>query len=120
MDPMLVNISDAPVKIWFSAVTTVDRFNAANYLIAAQSPSKSWVNLDNGIYFNYGFNDILGTSTPRTTGTGAAGNQEVVTVDLSLDDKWYRIYYFPIVDNLNTVPVADNVRKIYLSIQRLY
>lgn len=120
MDPMLVNISSSPVKIWFSAVTTVDRYNAANYLIAAQSPSKSWVNLDNGIYLNYGFNDILGTSTPRTTGSGTGGNQEVVTVDLSLDDKWYRIYYFPIVDNLNTTPVADNVRIIYLSIQRLY
>ncbi len=116
MYPRLVNISSAPVKLWFSAMTTVDRFNAGNYLMA----SGGYVELDNGIYYGYGYNDILGVTTPRASGSGNGGNQEVVTVDLSLDDKWYRIYYLPIVDNMNTTSASDNLRKIYLSIQRLY
>ncbi len=116
MYPRLVNSSDSPVKLWFSALTTVDRFNAGNYIMA---PS-GYVELDNGIYYGYGYNDIMGSSTPRGTGSGQGGHQEVVTVDLSLDDKWYRIYYFPIVNNMNTSSAADNQREIYLSIQRLY
>lgn len=116
MYPRLVNISDSPVKFWFAAITTVDRFNASNYVIAPNG----YVELDNGIYYNTGYNDILGSSTPRATGSGEGGHQEVVTVDVSLDNKWYRIYYFPIVDNMNTPSTADNLRQIYLSIQRLY
>jgi hypothetical protein len=116
MWPRLVNISDSPVKFWFSAITTVDHFNASNYLIASGGD----VELDNGIYYGYGYNDILGVSTPRASGSGQGGHQEVVTVDLALDDKWYRIYYFPTVDNMNTTSNVDNLRRIYLSIQRLY
>lgn len=116
MYPRLVNVSANPVKLWFSAVTTVDRFNAGNYLMAAGG----YVELDNGIYYGVGYNDIQGVTTPRASGSGEGGHQEVVTVDLSLDDKWYRIYYFPIVNNMNTANTADNERQIYLSIQRLY
>jgi hypothetical protein len=116
MSPRLVNVSNKPVKLWFSAMTTVDRFNAGNYLIA---PGGN-VELDNNIYLGYGFNDILGSSTPRFSDGGETNHQESITVDLSLDDKWYRIYYFPIVDNLNTPGTDDNLRQIYLSIQRLY
>jgi hypothetical protein len=115
-NPRLVNVSEKPVKIWFSAMTTIDSFRSGNHLLAADG---GWVNLDNGIYYGYGANDVLGVSTPRVSGNGVNG-QEIVQVDLSLDDKWYRIYYFPIVDNLNTTDNADNVRKIFLSIQRLY
>lgn len=128
MYPRMVNVSSSPVKLWFSALTTVDRFNAANYLLAPSTPTGSgtslapsaYVELDNGIYYNLGFNDISGSSTPRTTGSGAGANQEVLTMDLSLDDRWYRVYYFPIVDNNNTSTTADDTRQIYLSIQRLY
>lgn len=116
MYPRLVNTSANPVKLWFSAMTTIDTYNAGNYLIA----SGGYVELDNGIYYGYGYNDVLGVNTPRATGNGASGHQEVVTVDLSLDDKWYRIYYFPIVNNMNTVSATDNERQVYLSIQRLY
>ena len=123
MYPRLVNTSGTPVRFWFSALTTVDRFNAANYLIA----SGGYVELDNGIYYGYGFNDIYDPNSSNSTyrngrasGSGQQGNQEVVTVDISLDDKWYRIYYFPIVDNMNTTANSDNKRIIYLSIQRLY
>nr|WP_314493629.1 hypothetical protein [uncultured Chryseobacterium sp.] len=128
MFPRLVNTSASPVKIWFSALTTVDRFNAGNYLLAPSTNTGSgtslapsaYVELDNGIYYNLGFNDLEGTTTPRVTGSGAGANQEVLTMDLSLDDKWYRVYYFPIVDNKNTSSTADDTREIYLSIQRLY
>ncbi|MCL8536494.1 MULTISPECIES: hypothetical protein [Chryseobacterium] len=116
MNPRLVNVSSDPVKFWFSALTNVDRFNASNILIA---PS-SYVNLDNGIYFNLGYDDKLGISTPRTAASGGASHQEVLTMDLSLDGQWYRVYYFPIVDNKNTASTADDTRDIYLSIQRLY
>ena len=126
--PRLVNISSSPVKMWFSAISSVDSFNAGNYVLAASTPTGSgtslapsaYVELDNGIYFNSGYNDVLGTSTPRVTGSGNNGNQETMTIDLSLDDKWYRIYYFPIVDNKNTSSTTDDVRQIYLSITRLF
>lgn len=128
MYPRLVNISSSPVKIWFSAISSIDRFNAGNYVLAASTPTGSgtslapsaYVELDNGIYFNSGYNDILGTSTPRVTGSGNNGNQETMTIDLSLDDKWYRIYYFPIIDNKNTSSITDDVRQIYLSVTRLF
>ncbi len=128
MYPRMVNVSSSPVKIWFSALTNVDRFNAGNYLLAPSTNTGSgtslapsaYVELDNGIYYNLGFNDIVGTSTPRVTGSGAAAHQEVLTMDLSLDDKWYRVYYFPIVHNQDTASTADDTREIYLSIQRLY
>lgn len=128
MWPRLVNTSSSPVKLWFSALTNVDRFNASNYLLAPSTSTGSgatlapsaYMELDNGIYYGVGYNDILGSTTPRTAGSGEGGHQEVLTMDLSLDDKWYRVYYFPTVDNMNTSSTSDNMRIIYLSIQRLY
>lgn len=132
INPVLFNITDKPVKLWFSAMTTVNNYNAGNYVLAANN----YVNLDDGIYYDFGLNDMIGSDGlvyNAANGTtlidkgagrsilGAAGNhQEVVTVDVSLDGKWYRIYYFPIVDNLNNSNEKDDLRKIYLSIQRLY
>lgn len=115
-NPRLVNVSDAPVKIWFSALTTVDAFSTGNYLLAGNG---GWVNLDNVIYYGYGANDVLGVSRPRTSGS-PIGRQEVVQVDLSLENKWYRIYYFPLVDNMNSTNSSNYRRRIYISIQRLY
>jgi len=128
MFPRIVNTSSTAVKFWFSALTTVDSFNAGNYLLASSTPTGSgtslapsaYVELDNGIYYGVGYNDITGTTTPRTSGSGQGGHQEVLTLDLSLDNKWYRVYYFPTVDNKNTASTADNTREIFLSIQRLY
>lgn len=128
MYPRMVNVSSSPVKFWFSALTTVDRFNAGNYLLAPSIPTGSgtslapsaYVELDNGIYYDLGYNDMEGISTPRVTGSGGSSHQEVLTMDLSVDDKWYRVYYFPIVDNKNTTTTEDDTRDIYLSIQRLY
>lgn len=116
VNPVISNITNSPIKFWFSAMSTVNNFNASNYLLA----SNSYVQLDNGIFCNYGFNDILGNSTPRVAGSGAGGDNEILTADVLLDDKWYRINYFPVVDNKNTTTDTDNTREIYLSIQRLY
>jgi len=116
INPVLSNATNAAVKLWYSAMSTVNNYNGSNYLLA----SGSYVKLDDGIYCNYGYNDIAGTSTPRTAGIGEGGHNEVLTADVVLDDKWYRINYFPIIDNKNTSDPADNTREIYLSIQRLY
>jgi hypothetical protein len=116
VNPVISNITNSPIKFWFSAMSTVNNYNASNYLLA----SGSYVYLDDGIYCNYGFNDILGTSAPRVAGYGAGGDNEILTADVLLDDKWYRINYFTTVDNKNTSNLADNTREIYLSIQRLY
>ncbi|GGF00512.1 hypothetical protein SAMN05443634_105213 [Chishuiella changwenlii] len=115
-NPRLVNVSDSPVRFFFSAMTTVDNFNTANIVLSANG---GWVNLDNGIYNGYGENNTTSNPSAAVTSVGQA-NTEVVTVDLSLDDKWYRIYYYPIIDNNNTTSIADDQRKIFLSIQRLY
>ena len=114
MYPRLVNITGGPVKIWFSSVSSVNNFNASNYVMASQG----YLELDNGIYYGYGYNDIGGTG--RASGSGEGGHQEVLTADVSLDGAWYRVYYFPIVDNLNTADAGDNIRRINLAIQRLY
>lgn len=115
-NPRLVNISNQNVKFWFSAMTTVDRFNTANIVL---KPSK-WVNLDNGIYNGYGENQTINNpASGNVTGVGS-NNTEIVTLDLSLDGKWYRIYYFPIIDNNNQTAVANMSRRIFLSVQRLY
>jgi hypothetical protein len=110
------NGANTAVKFWYSAMSTVNNYNASNYLLA----SGSYVKLDDGIYCGYGYNDIAGTSSPRIAGIGEGGHNEVLTADVVLDDKWYRINFFPTVDNKNTSSNADNTREIYLSIQRLY
>ncbi|MGM5630539.1 hypothetical protein O2K51_06505 [Apibacter raozihei] len=116
-NPRLVNISSSPVKIWFSALTNVDRSNGANIVMAANG---GWINLDNGIYLNYGVNQLTSDGgSASTTDTGST-SQEVLTMDISLDEKWYRVYYFPNVDNNDTADNSDNFRRIYISIQRLY
>jgi len=115
-NPRLVNITDENVKIWFSAMTTIDRFNGANIVLQPEA----WLNLDNGLYFSPQPNRTM--TTPITTPyvSGAGNNSEVLTLDLQLDNKWYRIYYYPIVDNKDQITPAGMVRKVYLSIQRLY
>ena len=116
INPVFSNITNTAVKFWYSAMSTVNNYNASNYLLA----SGSYVKLDDGIYCGYGYNDITGTSSPRIASIGEGGHNEVLTADIVLDDKWYRINFFPTVDNKNNSDAADNTRELYLSIQRLY
>jgi len=124
-NPRLVNVSQQPVKFWFAALTNVDRFNGANIVLSAAGSGSSapggggWVNLDNGIYSNFGSNGTINNPQNEITNTGV-NNQEVLTMDINLDDKWYRVYYFMNVDNNNTTSTSDDIRRLYLSIQRLY
>ena len=120
-NPRLVNISDSNVKFWFSAMTTVNHYNNSNIVLQPGN----WINLDDGIYYGYGVNSTMtNPSAVNNTSGGFSNdgqnNSEVLTLDLSLDGKWYRIYYYPIVDNKDQTTAAGMVRKIYLSIQRLY
>ncbi|MEN9918988.1 MAG: hypothetical protein RL662_1424 [Bacteroidota bacterium] len=119
-NPRLVNITNRSVKFSFSAMTTVNTYNTNNIVLRAGT----WVNLDDGIYLGFGINSTLATPTTTSATTGGVSVRqdysEVVTLDLSLDDKWYRVYYYPIVDNMNQTDVNGMVRRIYMSIQRLY
>lgn len=116
--PRLVNTSDKNVKFWFSAMSTAENFNSANVVIKPGD----WVNLDNGVYNGYGENSTLSKPTTGTNQYWNAGGAqtEVITLDFSLDDKWYRVYYYPIVDNMEQTTAANMKRIVYLSIQRLY
>lgn len=118
-NPRLVNITDQNVKFWFSSITTVNNYNSANVVLKP----KAWVNLDDGIFNGYGENSTMANpSNTNAAGrlTVSQGNTEIVTLDLSLDDKWYRVYYFPIIDNMEQTTAANMNRRIFLSIQRLY
>lgn len=124
-NPRLVNVSSTPTKFWFAALTNVDRRNGANIVLSAAGSGSGapggggWVNLDNGIYSNLGQNLTTANPSNSITNTGD-GNQEVMTLDIDLDNKWYRIYYFISVDNNDTTVNTDDFRRIYISIQRLY
>jgi hypothetical protein len=117
--PRLVNVSSSNVKFTFSAITPVTQYNASNIVIRPGA----WVNLDNGIYHNYGHNRTM--STPMTTNNGnvptpGTTHTEILSVDIIVDGDWYRIHYFPIIDNNDQTLVANMHRVVYLSIQRLY
>jgi hypothetical protein len=116
-NPRLVNISGSKVKFWFAALTNVQRASGSNIVLAENG---GWVNLDDGIYSNLGYNERT-TGTTHANGLGISEyQQEVLTMDLNLDDKWYRVYYFINVDNNDTTSTTDDFRRLYLSIQRLY
>jgi hypothetical protein len=115
-NPRLVNVSGNNVKFWFSAMTTVNKFNSANLVLQPGA----WVNLDDGIYNGWGANNTMSNPTNGNILNPGENNTEIVTLDLDLDDKWYRIYYYPIIDNMEQTSAAGMVRKIYLSIQRFY
>ncbi|UKB86173.1 hypothetical protein LF887_11250 [Chryseobacterium sp. MEBOG06] len=134
-NPRLVNISNAKVKIWVSALSNVDRFAYSNIVLnpagsssgapgndgslSSTTANGGWVNLDNGIYQGYGDNQTLtGTTTANINPT--TPSQEVEVLDIIMEAKWYRVYFFIIVDNKDDTNVANMKREVYLSIQRLY
>ena len=46
---------------------------------------------------------------------------KIITLDVIIDFSWYRIYYFPNVNNMNDENLSSNaLREIYISIQWLY
>lgn len=130
-NPRIVNITDEPVKFWFASFSSQENFDGSNVVIPSKTITNGneniyWFGLDNGVYLDRGNNYIIPLApgvTPVNHNTSGSNRNEMITVDLSLDEKWYRIYYFPYVDNMNNTatnsePYAQ--RKFYISIQRLY
>ncbi|MFP3596989.1 hypothetical protein [Chryseobacterium sp. SIMBA_029] len=117
-NPRLVNVSGNNQKIWVAEISSVDRFNFANVILGSNG---GWINIDNGIYLNYGDN-MTTASVPYglTGGTPYNNSNEVVALDIIVNSKWFRCYYFLVIDNKNQTAPAGYTREVYLSIQRLY
>jgi hypothetical protein len=113
-NPRLVNVSSVNIKMWYSAISSVDRFRRSNVLLA---PS-GYLETDNGIYLNWGDN-MNSTSTPLTASSSSDDSQETEMIDMAVDGIWYRITVFVFVDNLNDNIPANNVRRIFLTAQRM-
>ncbi|SEH49071.1 hypothetical protein [Chryseobacterium culicis] len=113
-NPRLVNIFGNNIKIWYSALSSVDRYRRANILVAPGG----YVETDNGIYLNWGDN-MNSNSTPLNSLTGSDDSQEIETIDLSVDGIWYRVTIFVYVDNLNDTLDFNNIRRIHITAQRM-
>ena len=116
--PRIYNITSGNVKIWWGGQTSVEGRGNSNVILA----SNGYQDLDNGMYLNTGENMILGTSTP-STGVGLSydrNSQETMEIDLFYNGRWYKIFFTAWVDNMNTSATADNMRRIYVTYQRIF
>jgi len=112
--PRLVNVSGANMKIGFTAFSSAQNYSGHNMWLA----DGQFVNLDDGIWNGYGRNDTTST-TPSSYTTPSTGQSEIETVDVWVNNHWYRATYFPVIDNNNTTVATDDIRKIAISVQRL-
>ncbi len=113
-NPRLVNTFGSNVKVWYSALSSVDRFRRANILLAPGG----YIETDNGIYLNWG-NNMNSLSTPVNSLSSSDDSQEIETIDLSVDGIWYRVTIFVYVDNLNDTVDFNNVRRVHITTQRM-
>lgn len=113
--PRVYNISSSPKKFWWMGFTSQDGRGDANIILAPGG----YQNLDNGMYLGYGQNMVSGVSTPATS-LSYGDNTEGYNFDFLFDGKWYKIEMSFTVDNMNTTDNADNVRKWYCRIARIY
>jgi hypothetical protein len=100
--------------MWYSALSSVDRFRRANILVAPGG----YVETDNGIYLNWGDN-MNSSSTPINSTSSSDDSQEIETIDLAVDGVWYRLTIFVYVDNLNDTIPANNIRRVHITAQRM-
>lgn len=114
-NPRLVNISSSPVKLWFAAIATEGDKSGSNIVLKPNG----FMNLDDGLYACVGDNMLTSNGGSPSYTPGNYIN-EIITIDISLDEKWYRIYYFGFIDNMDTLDPSDNQRVFYISVQRLY
>lgn len=114
-NPRLVNITDKPVKLWFAAIATINNKSNSNIVVKPNG----FVNLDDGLYDTVGKNMVTSDGGELSFINSITVN-EIITIDLALDDKWYRIYYYGYIDNMDTKDMSDNQRVFYISVQRLY
>ena len=115
-NPRLVNITDKPVKLWFAAIATINSKSSSNLVIQPNG----YVNLDDGLYDTVGENMVISGGGVRYNNILIYTVNEIITIDLALDEKWYRIYYYGYIDNMDTKDMSDNQRVFFISVQRLY
>ncbi len=113
-NPRLVNISTSNIKLWYAALSSVDRFRRSNVLLAPGG----YMETDNGIYLNWGDN-MNSSSVPVLATSSSDDSQEIETVDLIVDGIWYRIIVFVSVDNLNDTDPTNNIRRVFMTAQRM-
>ncbi|MEI3791100.1 MULTISPECIES: hypothetical protein [unclassified Chryseobacterium] len=117
-NPRLVNISSSNIKLWFAALSNETNYRRSNVLVAPGG----YIETDNGIYLGWGDNmDSTSTAITATSGnrTGSDNSQEIEIVDLLVDGIWYRITVYISVDNLNDTNAANNIRRVFMTAQRM-
>lgn len=112
--PRLVNASGANLKVNFSAMSSVQNYGSNNIILGPGH----YINLDDGIYNGYGLN-MTTASTPASYTSPSTSHTEIETVDLWVNNRWYRASYYPVIDNNNTTSASDDIRKISISVKRL-
>ncbi|MFC3159201.1 hypothetical protein ACFOEQ_12325 [Chryseobacterium arachidis] len=112
--PRLVNVSGGNLKVNFSAMSSVQNFGSSNILLGPNN----FINLDDGIYNGNGLN-MTTSSTPANYTSPSTSHTEIETVDLWVNNHWYRANYYPVIDNNNTTNASDDIRKISISVKRL-
>lgn len=113
--PRVYNISSSPKKYWWQGMTSQEGRGDGNVILAPGG----YQDLDNGMYLGYGKNMVMGTSTPGTS-VSYANDAEGFNFDFLFDGKWYKVEMSFSVDNMDTTNNADNVRKWYCRIARIY
>ncbi|MFP3598615.1 hypothetical protein [Chryseobacterium sp. SIMBA_029] len=116
--PLLVNVFSSNIKVWYSALSSVNNYRRANVLLAPGG----YLQTDDGLYLNWGDN-MNSTSTAITAmsgdRTGFDNSQEIETIDLLVDGIWYRIVVYVSVDNLNDTDATNNIRRVFMTAQRM-
>lgn len=114
--PRVYNISNEAQKFWWMGMTSQEGRGDANVILAPNG----YQNLDNGMYLGYGVNMVKGVSTPGTAVT-YSNNTEGYNFDFILEgNKWYKVEMSFTIDNMDTTNNADNVRKWYCRITRMF
>lgn len=113
-NPRLVNISTSNVKMWYAALSNETNYRRANVLVAPGG----YLETDNGIYLNWGDN-MNSSSIPVIATSSSDNSQEIETVDLLVDGIWYRITVYVSVDNLNDTDPNNNIRRVFMTAQRM-
>ncbi|WP_123901641.1 hypothetical protein [Chryseobacterium bernardetii] len=112
--PRMVNVSGSNIMVTWSAFSSLQNYNEANIYLA----NGQFINLDDGIYDGVGLNSTT-SSTPSSLWTTRGDVIEIETVDVWVNNHWYRATYFPVVDNNNKTTLTDDIRKVAISVQRL-
>ncbi|MCA6067190.1 hypothetical protein JI747_008375 [Chryseobacterium sp. RG1] len=112
--PRVYNISSSSKKYWWQGMTSIEGRGDGNVVLAPGG----YQNLDNGMYLGYGKNMTTG-GTPGTA-LDEAQNAEGYNFDFLFDGKWYKVEMSFSVDNMDNTNDADNVRRWYCRIARIY